>query len=298
MNFSAQTDSAQRFNVQSNLIYAIWKSKAAYGDSDATFEVRTSFVGDGADVKIKGKTENGKNLGKLDAKIYGNRLIAGFPIPKTVPADDFVYLEVQLPKQGLKGETNRIPTRPPIQVQQMKWSAKEARRGDVLTLSVDFQSQIPNDTDAIVAIYEYDHYGSNHDPVVRIPTTVQNKKIQVQWEYEYFDDTKEIPTKQDLQPHGKNYNHPEYFFVVVLDEIRIGVKQESGLLRFKDRVEFKLVDSLERPIANTQFSVIFSDGKQSNGTTDSNGVGIFDNCSPGPYHLQVQGIDNLRSSLE
>ena len=285
MNFSAQTDSAQKFKVKSNLIYAIWNSKAAYGNCEAMFEVRTSLVGEGAEVKIKGKTENGKSLGKLDAKIYANRLIAGFPIPKNVPEDDLAYLEVQLPKQNLKGETNRIPTRPPIQVQQMKWSAKEARRGDVLTLTVDFQSQIPNDTDAIVAIYEFDHHGSNHDPLIRIPTTVQNKKIQLQWEYEYFDDTKEIPTKKDLQPVGKNYNHPEYFFVVVLDEIKIGVKQESGLLKFKDWVEVKLIDDDEKPVPNAKYVIEFSDGVRRNGQTGSDGLATEKNIPPGPYSI-------------
>jgi hypothetical protein len=164
-SFSAQSDSPKKFSLQSHLIYAMWKSGAAYGGSDALFEVKTSFVGDGAEVKIKGKTENGKNLGKLDTKIFGNRLVAGFPIPEKAPADDYAYLEVQLPKQSLKGETNRIPIRPPIKVQQTKWSAKEARRGDTLTLSVDFQSDIPNDTDVLLVIYEYDPHQGLHDPV-------------------------------------------------------------------------------------------------------------------------------------
>ncbi len=289
MNFSVQTDSAQRFNVQSNLIYAIWKSGAAYAGSEATFEVRTSFVGDGAEIKIKGKTDNGKNLGKLDTKIYGNRLVAGFPIPSNAPADDLAYLEVKLPKQNLQGETNRIPIRPPIQVQQMKWSAKEARRGDVLALSVDFQSQIPNDTDAIVAIYEYDHNGSNHDPVVRIRTTVQNKKIQVQWEYQYFDDTKEIPTKQDLQPHGKNYNHPEYFFVVVLDEVRIGVNQESGLLKFKDWVDIELSNG--QPVPNQKYIFHLPDGSTRNGTLDADGKATARDVPPGSTYVEFPDYD-------
>jgi hypothetical protein len=287
MNFSGQSDSAQKFSVQSNLIYAIWKSNAAYGDCDATFEVRTSLVGDGAEVKIKGKTENGKSLGKIDAKIYGNRLIAGFPIPKNVPFDDLAYLEVKLPKHGLQGETNRIPIRPPIEVQQMKWSAPTAQRGDVLTLTVDFISQVPNDTDAMIAIYEFDHNGDDHDPVVRILTTVQNKKIQVQWEYEYFDDTGEIPTKDDLQPVGKNYNYPEYFFVVILDEIRIGVNQESGLLKFKDIIDMELQNEKGVILPDHDVTLKFADGTEKKMKTDSNGCIQISDGPPGPVTVEI-----------
>ena len=285
MNFSGQSDSAQKFSVQSNLIYAIWKSNAAYGDCDATFEVRTSLVGDGAEVKIKGKTENGKTLGKIDAKIYGNRLITTFPIPKNVPIDDLAYLEVKLPKQNLQGETNRIPTRPPIEVQQMKWSAADASRGDVLTLTVDFISQVPNDTEAIIAIYEFDHNGDDHDPVVRIPTTIQNKKIQVQWEYEYFDDTGEIPTQDDLQPVGKNYNHPEYFFVVILDEVRIGVNQESGLLKFKDDLTSILKDGDENVLKDTDCVITGPDGKEVRAKSDNKGQLTVKDFPPGTFQV-------------
>jgi hypothetical protein len=287
MNFSGQSDSAQRFSVESNLIYMVWKSNAAYGECDATFEVRTSLVGDGADVKIKGKTESGKSLGKLDAKIYGNRLIAGFPIPKNVPFDDLAYLEVKLPKHSLQGETNRIPTRPPIEVQQMKWSTLTAQRGDVLTLMVDFISQVPNDTDAIIAIYEFDHNGDDHDPVVRIPTTVQNKKIQVQWEYEYYDDSGEIPTQPDLQPVGKNYNYPEYFFMVILDEIRIGVNQESGLLKFKDRIDMELQNEKGTILPDHDVTLKFADGTEKKMKTDTNGCIQISEGPPGPVTVEI-----------
>jgi hypothetical protein len=283
--FSVQSDSAQKITVDSKLIYAIWQAKAAYGDCEALFEVRTSFVGEGAEIKIKGTTDSGKNLGKLDAKIFGNRLIAGFPIPKNVPMDDLAYLEVQLPKHTLKGETNRIPTRPPILVKQMQWSAQEARRGDVLTLTCAFQSQIPNDTEVVVVIYEYDTDGS-HDPIAKIPSTVQDGQVKLQWEYEYHADTDEIPTEEEKQKYGKNYNHPEYFFVVVIDGVRIGMKQESGLLKFKDWVSLELVSPGGKPYANVKYTITLADGAQKNGTLDKDGKARIDRIPPGPYKVE------------
>jgi hypothetical protein len=80
--FTIPSDKVTRITVESHLIYAIWQYGAAYADCEAMFEVRTSFVGEGGEVTVKGFTESGKKLGTLDAKIFGNRLIAGFPIPK------------------------------------------------------------------------------------------------------------------------------------------------------------------------------------------------------------------------
>jgi hypothetical protein len=227
----------------------------------------------------------------MDAKIYGNRLIAPFPLPPNAPPDDFAYLEVKLPKQSLRGETNRIPIRPQIKVQQIQWSAREVRRGDILTLSVDFQSTIPNDTDALIIIYEYDQSGS-HDPICKIPTTIQNNKIKVQWEFQYQNDTAEIPTHQELQPHGKSYAHPEYFFVVVLDEIRIGANQESGLLRFKDTVEFIAKTPLGDIVSNKDIIVDFADGTQQTVRVDSQGKAIINGAPAGPisYHFKDEEI--------
>jgi hypothetical protein len=297
MNFSLPSDSPQRFTVQSNLIYAIWKAKAAYANCDAMFEIRTSFVGEGAQVKIKGKTENGKNLGSMDATMYGNRLIGFFPLPQNAPPDDFAYLEVKLPKQSLRGETNRIPIRPQIKVQQMQWSTQQAQRGDTLTLTVDFQSAIPNDTDALIIIYEYDPSGS-HDPICKIPTTIQNNKIKVQWEFQYHNDTGEIPTHQELQPHGSSYAHPEYFFVVVLDEIRIGANQESGLLRFKDGVGYTVYDEGFNILPNEQFKIQFADGSSRNGTTDANGVLNIAAVPPGKIVIEFPNKQGYTITVE
>jgi hypothetical protein len=285
-SYIKQTDSAQRVSVQSELIYAIWQAKAAYGDTEAMLEVRTSFVGNGAQVKLKGKTASGKNLGTMQTQIFNNRLQTGFYIPKNVPPDDFAYVEVQLPKHGLNGETNQIPTQPPIMVQQMQWSAQQARRGDVLTLTCDFQSAIPNDTEALVIIYEYDRDGS-HDPIAKIPTTVQQNKIQLQWEYEYHEDTDEIPTQAELQQYGRNYSHPEYFFVVVIDGIRIGAQQQSGLLRFKDFIEIIVKDEFGDPLEKTSFTMLFADGTKSKGQTDANGTISIKNTCPGRIQVSI-----------
>jgi hypothetical protein len=294
-SYKIPSDSPQRIIVDSKLIYAIWNTRAAYADCDAMFEVRTSFVGEGAQIQIIAKTENGKNLGKIDAQIFNNRLIASFPIPKNAPSDDLVFLEVRLPKHNLKGETNRIPIRPQITVERMQWSAKEARRGEVLTLTCVFQSPIPTDTEAIVIIYEYDQDGC-HDVICKIPTTVRNNQINLQWEYEYHADTDEIPTKEELQRYGKNYNPPEYFFMVVLDGVRIGTRQESGLLRFKDFLDFYLYDYDDILLVNHDVEIDCADGSKIQSHSDDKGYVYIANVVPGPVKIHYKAIP--RESLE
>jgi len=292
MNFSAQSDAQTICNVPSKLIYSVWCSKVAYAGADALFEVRTSLVGDGANVQVRAKIQSGQTLGTLPFQIYGNRLYAGFPIPVNVPIDELIYLEVRLPQHNLQGATNLIPTRAPINISSMSWSAPEARRGDVLTLTVNFQSAIANDTEALIIIYEFDQNG-HHDPICKIPTTVQNRRIQVLWEYEYHDDTGEIPTQQEMQRYGQNYSHPEYFFVVDIDGVRFGDRQESGLLRFMDWVDVKVTSGLTKPLEGANYTIYFADATTQAGVVDSSGLVRIENVGPGDVYIEFSDFTDI-----
>jgi hypothetical protein len=242
-------------------------------------EVATSFVGNGASIKIKGKSENGKKLGKLDGKVKNNIFVGALDIPDDVKIGDQVYFEVDLPQNGLSGESNRIPTASSIDVTNLKWSAKEARRGDTLTLSADVRG-CKDGTDAMITIYEYDR-DSIHDKIIDIPAIVTNAKIEVKWEYEYFEDTDEIPSDEELKKYGKAYNPPEYFFVIDIEGRKFGRKQESGLLLFKDWLEIKLTDSLGQPIANVGYTLYLPDGSQRKGRLSADGFAREGDVPPG-----------------
>jgi hypothetical protein len=285
VTYTGPSDQTNQVQLQSHLIYSLWLCKAAYAGSGALLEIRTSFVGDGASVKITGKTEQGSNLGRINSQIYGNKLTIDFPIPTAAQPNELAYVEVDLPQHGLHGESNRIPTRKPIIAQRMQWSAPEAHRGDILTLTAQFQPGIPNDTDALVIICEYDQNG-NHDPIAKIPTTVQNSRIQLDWEYDYHEDTDEIPTQQEMQRYGGSYAHPEYFFIIEIDEIRVGENQQSGLLRFKDWIDLELHDENDNPIANEPFVVYLPDGTQLNDSLDPQGKKRVRRLAPGPMHVE------------
>jgi hypothetical protein len=289
LKFTKSTDTEHKIKLESSLISASWRCGKAIAGRTATFEVRTAFVGEGAPIIIKGKSENGKKLGKIKAVIKRNKYVGEFEIPEDTELDDMIYFEVELPKNDLEGESNRIPVFPPVQVFNMKWSATEARRGDVLTLSADVNG-LRDHTEVTVIIYEYDR-DSAHDKIIELPATVMNKRIELMWEYEYHEDTDEIPTQQELDKYGKKYNPPEYFFTVKVEETEFGVEQESGLLEFKDWIKIALINEQGEAVANEDYTLRLADGQERHGTLDNNGRTIEENIPPGRVIIRFPNFE-------
>jgi hypothetical protein len=288
LKYNKATDSQHTVKLESELIYAVWRTGAARAGGTAGFEVRTSFVGNGAKIKLKGKSENGKKLGKIDGEVRNNKYVGEFDIRDDVDMDDLVYFEVKLPANGLTGESNRIPTAPAVDVTNMKWSVKEARRGDIVTLSADVGG-CRDGTEAKVIIFEYDQ-DKVHDRIIELPATVSNNKLEVKWEYEYHEDTDEIPTDEELQKYGKGYNSPEYFFVIEIDGQRFGQNQESKLLLFKDYIDIVLVTQSGTPIPNEDYVLYMPDGSQRQGKLDREGRAVERDVPPGEIRVEFPNL--------
>lgn len=283
LKFNKSTDEEHKEKLEPSLISATWKQGFAIGGQPALFEVLTVFVGNGAEIKVTGKSENGEKLGKIKDTIFNNCYVGKFDIPDDMEMDDLIYFEVDFPKNGISGESNRIPVFPPVKVTNMKWSAKEARRGDVLTLSAEVYG-VNDKTEATVTIYEYDRDGLN-DRIVELPVEVKNQKIEVKWEYQYFEDTDEIPSEWELQEYGKSYNPPEYFFTIKLGDTEYGKKQESGLLLFKDWIEVELLDSNGQPVPNQDYILRLPDGTEKRGQLDGDGKARVEDVPPGKFRI-------------
>ena len=293
LKFTKATDTEHEIELESHLISAAWRCGKAIAGRTATFEVLTAFVGEGATIKVAGKSEGGKKLGKIKDVIKRNKYVGEMDIPEDIEIGDKVYFEVELAKNDLDGESNRIPVYPPVQVFNLKWSAKEARRGDVLTLSADVNG-LPDHTEVVVTVYEYDRDGA-HDKIVELPATVVKKRLEVQWEYEYHEDTDEIATQEELDEYGGSYNPPEYFFAVKVEDTEYGVKQESGLLVFKDWIEIELHDEDGNALANEEYVIHLADGQTMRGNLDAAGRARQDGVSPGRVTVEFPGLEEVRS---
>ena len=285
LEFTKSTDKEEKIELEPVLVYANWNAGLAIGGQTASLEVGTSFVGHGAPIKIKGMSENGKKLGKLEGKVKGDKFVGELPIPEEIELDDKVYFEVKLPKNGLEGESNRIPCVPPISVTNMKWSATEARRGDILTLKANIEG-LRDNTEVLVIVHEYDADGA-HDKITEFPARVKDRKIEVKWEYQYFEDTDEVLTHDDLQPAGREYNPPEYFFTVKVEDAEYGFEaQDSGLLTFKDYLELEFIDRNGEPRKNEKYKITLADGTEKEGNLDDDGRARVDDVPPGPYRIE------------
>jgi hypothetical protein len=290
------TDSPQKITVESQLVYALWTQGRAYAGFEAEFEVKTLMVGDGAKVKATCFTEKGKKLGKAEGALVLNRFKGKVLIPESVKPDDYIYLQVEVAKIGIKGESNSIPVRPPLQAKSIKWSKKEAERDEEVTMTCEFTNGVEDGDEVQVIVYEHDNDGY-HDKVVAIPTTIKNNKVEVNWKFIYQEDTDDIPTDEELKKYGKNYNPPEYFFVVMVDGIAVGNKQESGILEFKDSVDLTLT-VCGQPHKNEKVKVIFADGTAKEVATDKDGNINLKRVVPGKLIVDLVNDSALRDEEE
>ena len=112
---------------------------------------------------------------------------------------------------------------------------------------------------------------------------VESNKIEIEWEYEYYEDTDEIPTAEESE---KGYNPPEYFF-----RVKIGkVFADSGLLEFKDWIEIELKDNEGNSFPNKDFILHLADGSEKRGTLDSDGYAMIDDVPPGRVTVEFPNL--------
>jgi len=280
--YKKPTDEVHVVDLSSEITLAVWRTKSASAGDSVSFEVWTHFVGNGSDIEIKIEDKRGKKMGKLKGKVYGD-YFASTTVVSDKAKDELVFT-AKLPKHGLEMKSDTLKVIPPILVTNMKWGQKEARTEDVVKLSADIEG-VPDETEVMICIYEYDE-DEAHDFITKFPCIVKNKKIEADWEYEYHEDTDEIPTQEEKEKYGKNYNPPEYFFVIDIHRKRFGEKQESDLLEFKDWIEIELLDQFGEPVAEAEYAVLLADGSEVEGKLDSEGFARIEDVVPGPYSVQ------------
>jgi hypothetical protein len=280
------TDTANKIQLESHLLFSLWTFSRAHAGQEAGLEVKTALVGHGAKVKITCKTVNGKNLAKTEGVVYNNIFLGKILVPEKTKTEEMIFFEAELPKHGLKGESNAIPVRPPIKITELKWDRKEVKRDDVVTLTCRFESGVEDDDDATVVIYEYNPNSVNI-PVISLPTKIKDNKIELQWKFTYQDDTAKIPTSDDLKPYKKTYKNPQFYFAVGLDGVVIGDKQESGFILFKDLIEMELQTEQGRILPDHPVVLHYADGTQEKLKTDGKGCIRIPEGPPGPVTVEI-----------
>jgi hypothetical protein len=280
--YKKQTDNVHTITLASTITNAAWGQKVATVGDKVKFFVQTHFVGNGSEIEIEVEDKKGKKVEKLKGQVFGDQYWGSLVIPEK--AKEEITFSAKLPKHGLIMKSGTMIVFPLIKVTNMKWGQKEARRGDIVKLSADIDG-LPDDAEVMILIYEYDRDGA-HDFITKFPCQVKNKKIQAEWEYEYHEDTDEIPTDEEMKKYGKKYNPPEYFFVIDVYGQRFGDKQESKLLEFKDWLEIELMDENDNPISKQDYIVTLPNGDTKDGKLDQNGYALIKDIPPGRVAIE------------
>jgi len=297
--YKKQTDEVHEVKLDSKITNVNWRQKIATVGDTVSFFVQTHYVGSGSDIEVKFEDKKGKirlstgdepgtMRGTVSGKVYGDQFMGTIIVPEK--AREELKFTVKLKKHGLEMKSKPIIVFPKIKVTNLKWGQKEARRGDIVKLSADVEN-LPDDAEVMIIIYEYDQDGA-HDFITKFPCRVKNKKIEAEWEYEYHEDTDEIPTQEEKEKYGKNYNPPEYFFVIDFHGQIFGDKQESGLLEFKDWIEIILLNDYGEPVGKADYTLYLADGSELKGKVDDHGFAKLDKIVPGPVVVSFPDVQS------
>jgi len=286
---NGQTDEVTKIELPSSIQQVLWsKSQAAVG-GEVSLDVFTHYVGNGSDLEIEFTDHAGKSIAKYKEKIAGNHFRASIIIPDK--AEKALYANVELPKHSLKQKSAPLLVLPQIKITNVKWDKKEARRGDILKLTADIE-KVSDGTEAEIEIWEHDA-DEAHDLITKFPAIVENGKVEMEWEYEYHEDTDEIPTQEEKEKYGEEYNPPEYFFTVTVRGVKAGQNQESGLLTFRDWIEILLTNGPEEPISDEPYILYLPDGETIEGKTDNDGFVRHEKIPPGKIFVAFPAYFDL-----
>jgi hypothetical protein len=276
LEYQRQTDTTNRIELTSTIEHAVWDRAVGSIGEEVGFQVYTHFVGNYNEVEIEFHNGNGRRLDRITVSTYGNKCGGTFTIPERV--NDFIYYDVRIRNLGLRCRSEDLVLVPPRTITNPRWSQTEARRGDILTLSADVD-EVRDGTRARIQIYEHDDDGA-HDLITELHGLVESRRIEVEWEYEYHEDTDEIPTESELE---KGYNPPEYFFRVSIDSI----SADSELLTFKDWIEVEVRDEAGQLAADQDYILHLPDDSTRNGTTNERGIAREEDVPPGPWWIEL-----------
>ncbi len=283
---SGQTGKVKEVKLESLIEQVVFTKNMASAGGKIGIDVFTKFVGNNSEIKIEIKDKSGKSGGTVKGKITGNRFWKSIDIPENLK--DELTATAKLSKLGLEKKSNSIILLPPIKISNLKWDKNEARRGDILKLTADVKGAYDG-AETTIEIFEHDNDGA-HDLVVSFPALVKSQKIKTEWEFQYVEDTDDIPDDNEAE---NGYNNPEYFFRVTI----AGVSEDSGLLKFKDTVEIVWRYENGQPAANQKFKIVTADGEEKQETFDGDGRYLFEDAPPGPYKIVLED-DNEEETSE
>jgi hypothetical protein len=277
---SSSTDKIKEIKLTSSIEQVIWTNKMAMAGGKAGIDVFTKYVGNNSDIKIEIKDKSGKSGGTVKGKITGNRFWKEIEIPDNLK--DELKATVKLSKLGLEMQSDTLTILPPAKISNVKWDKNEVTRGDRLKLTADING-VYDGAEAIIEIYEHDDDGA-HDLITSFPALVKNQKINSEWEFQYTEDTNNIPTNEEAE---NGYKNPEFFFRVTI----AGISEDSGLMKFKDFIEINIANEYGKTLSGLKYSLILPNGEKKEGKVSDEGTISEKDLPPGKCKIEFKDVD-------
>ena len=164
-------------------------------------------------------------------------------------------------------------------VSNAKWSKDSAEVGEKVKLSAEVKG-FEDGTEATVEIYKRDITG----PDVQFETLhlqVKGGKVEAEWEYTVPEGEKEPDQTEEIK-----YSYPQYYFEVLIEH----TKARSGLLGYKDWIEFELKDEEGDAIPDESYILYLSNGETREGKLDKNGHAKEENVPPGECKIKFPNL--------
>jgi hypothetical protein len=271
------TDEVHEIELPSAISQVMWDRPSAWVGAEVEVHVHTHFVGDGSRIKITVFNRVGVRMDSIEGEVKKNRFKEKYTVSEK--AADTIYFEAELPDHDLKERSDDMQIAPPVLLKKLRWSQEEARRGDTLTLTAEVENA-PDGSEAKIEIFEHDFDGA-HDLVTELSANVENRGLETQWEFEYFEDSDDIPRWEECE---NGYPWPEYFFKVSLR----GAEARSKILKFKDEIHTEFTSDDGSPLTDMDYIVHLPDGEERRGALDHTGSISEEDIPPGPSWIELE----------
>jgi uncharacterized Zn-binding protein involved in type VI secretion len=219
----------------------------------------------------------------LDVAVIDN---GGFPITGaeyelTAPSSD----KTVSPLTGSVKEANVDSGSYDIEIRAIvsaKWSKTTAKVGEKVKATAE-TTGVPAGEKATLEIHVKD--SAFPDAVLKtIETTVQGDKIEGEWELVVDKDFLKL---QEQKLKGGGFSAPAYYFVAKTSTL----SQRSGLLEYKDDIEFALKDKEGGAIPDKKYRLILPSGEVKEGKLGGGGDAKATDIPPGKLKISINVRD-------
>ena len=162
-------------------------------------------------------------------------------------------------------------------IELVAWGQSIVHRDEQVALRAE-TAGFDDGTAATLRIFAYREDG-DHELVGQLAAAVGRDRVEAVWPYEYHGDVADLP--DPIGREGDVYAPVRYFFDLDVD----GHTGRSGMLEFRDWIEFEVVDVDEKPLAYQRFVARFADGSQREFRLDEDGQARLDGVPPGMVYL-------------